>query len=466
MPFITEEQVLDQLRVSVAYAVMLRRKASVDAGTYLLGFLDIANQIGGRGEFGTNRLGSAARTRRQLAVSLSEARSWLAANYLQWATHPDVGRPISGDNATQLAIDELQRYMVRVGYRIPSRQFSFGTPTAVGPTSGDGIWRRLNVDKDGLVFEAQFADVKQAECVRDQNLGGVRGAEVFEVRGTQGALDILEDRGVGGSVTMAPPRIEEIAQIITNPHFSAGASAAAPSGWSVSGAVVRDTDLAYTFRNFPNDPTPASVVVPAGASLSQLVIGTGSRLATSKPWYVCLRCNNGKGGFNGIVRMTLGTQSVDLDFSALGTVNTWRALELGLGTNAWYENFMTDNLTLTIQCVGGTGGTSVNVDDLIFCAWRPFSGGYYMPRPGNTPWLRGDLFQWQDTENLATGLIQRETWRFLRRHLPSVDATGSGILSGGSIVLSGVSGGALTLIADPLLTHATLAAQVGADVPI
>lgn len=445
MAFITRDQAINQLRAEVALARWLREYTEMLSGTHLLGWLDIRERLG-RGDYSGGRTVAAAQTRAFLASALNERRSALGGCMLEWAHIDEIGRAV-GSNVG-LAFSEIWDWMVANGERVESREFTFGVPTVVAST-GNGIIYRCNVDPDGVTFEAQTADTKRAICVRDQNTGRQRYQEQFEFLGREGPRDYCETRGVGDRGLIDLPTYEEKSVLLNNPHFSAYSAAGVPTAWTRVGAPV--IDAVNTVCDREDEPTPASLAMVPGDAVYQAVPFRGA-FRTDVPYFFAVRFNRSVGTATGTLRLTLGAVTYDVNLTTAGA--GWQDAVLGYvaspiitSTDIWYANFLADEMTARIDFVAAGGGGTVRIDDVTLVPWPFWDGCFLFPRTGTTPWMVDDELTWDDTEELDTGHINRELWRFRRRTLPA--ATGTAVT-----------------IADPALTsHTTLMNQVGLTIP-
>lgn len=329
----------------------------------------------------------------------------------------------------QLILNRLYQDFIDNTLRVNSRQFTFGTPSAITGT-GNGVIFRLTKDENNFDLEAQHPDLKTAECIRDQNSGASKFEEVFEIRGQTPGKDAL---AVSGSGLVAEIRaVSARDSQLLNPSFSTfvGTSGTPTTitNWTssitVSGNYTMEQLTANVYRGFPGDTTPTALRIKATATLSQKISLRGYSVDPAIPHVLQLAYNREIGSATGTLLVRMGNVNTSVAISAQTGWNILR-VPSSFGQNNWFKNFDEQDLDISIEWTRTAG--DIIIDDVLFVQMTKFDGSWYVILPDtstSTPFLRGDKSTWSDTAANENG-IQYWLWRGFDRYLPS--ATGGSV---------------------------------------
>jgi hypothetical protein len=256
----TEGQVQTQWQNGIAMIMKLWQAGRTDALTNIIARLDTLVQSA-NSDFAPNIVGMGQTIRNSLANIVGMHASVLMPHIQSYNKHVYNYPNLSDINEM---IDNLFTRWHAGTVRIPSRQFTFGTPAAGGANVGNGQVLRLNKDKYNYDMENQHADSKRFTCLRDVNLGTAKWEEAFELRGYDAGIDELDMIGSGLVKEVAAFSARD--SLLLNPSFSSysGALPSTPTditNWVCSpavGAANYEIDETNYFRDFLGDTTPRS----------------------------------------------------------------------------------------------------------------------------------------------------------------------------------------------------------------
>lgn len=358
-----------------------------------------------------------------------------------WGRFLDVPSTASIDDI----LDAMTDYFDANSEAVASRVFVRGAVAAGGSNVGSGTVHRVTVDALGYAIENSTAEVKTFRCIEDANTGGARNAETFSVRG-QTAIDAVElvngGSGVNGTLTAVRPEDG----LILNPSFDEfGGDAATPdslTNWIVATSgtsalagdgsdVVFDSSLSYLPAP-DGDTTVYAMTVKITETFSQRLDVGGAALPIFGPIFAQLAWNRDGGSLTGTIALHVGANSNSVTLAAQSGWQTLNYLATPDSSSAWYLSSAEEALDVRIV-ITKTGGTSVDIDDLIVAAYNFLDGCWWIITPGATPFRAGalaqsggDTFTFTDTETGSE--IQRIIWELYGRYLPHA--------TGGSITIS------------------------------
>ena len=306
---------------------------------------------------------------------------------------------------------------------VNSREFTFGGPSAGGGNIGDGVIKRLNIDRGGFDIENQTPDEKIATVIRDQNSNSRLHEELLQFRGETRGKDALQVTGSGRITNIRAKSANN--SLLLNSSFTGFDGVVGASGltdltnWVVNSGgftnIEATTTTADIYRNIEGEAIPAALKFTGNEKITQKLTIKGTELNPARPYYLQIAINrsNGVGG-DGTVTIRMGTNSANV---VLAAQSGYFVLSLALDTNLWFENFNEDDIDIEIELSGNTVG-DVLIDDVLFLQFEPFDGSWYLPIGGATAWLRDDVFTWTDTA-LDVAILQRWFWRAFGVYLPS-----------------------------------------------
>lgn len=388
--------------------------------------------------------------RQQLAAVLSQEniRNALVPYLRQMAVA--INSPDANTNAGVESIwEDLYDYMAATPETVLSRQFTYGAPSAGGSNTGNGSLIRLTVDEEGFDLEGWWPDVYTATCIRDARQTGSSGDEVWQIEGTDAALDELKRTGSGlvkKDVQIKALTGRDAVRYLRNPSFNlytgddpavgSPDSPTAISGWTTTSGNFTNVliDLDTVYRATTGDPANASIRFNGNDGISQDLVAQGIQLDFEVPYVVRVRVYR-RASCDGTLTIALGAVSRAVTMSTL-TDDAWNNVDLVAtpGANNWPANFNQNALTFSLTLASRTTG-SCNADDITI---HPFTrigrgndqrrgrgsmGTYVAFVGGSTPWTKGDTFTMTDTE---VGAVNQE--HFARAHLgylPHADSSPS-----------------------------------------
>lgn len=343
---------------------------------------------------------------------------------------------------------DLFDYMHTSGEFIKSRQFVMGDPLAAGGNTGDGEISRCVIDDRGYTMEGWFADSFTAECTSDSNQLGVQFEELFQVKGQNSSIDNLKRSGSGLDVEIAAWSENDTETFVTNPGFEefAGNTPTAGNpetpttlaGWTpASGGFTNlQVQVDQLWRTPPGSTKSFSVEFTDNETLSQALVAiNGTEIDQNFPHRVGIALYR-KSSCDGQFLLKLGQITRHIVLSSLNNnAWTWIWLRATADKYNWYENFKTNDLTLSYQLISRTTGSIVLDGGLMGPmvliggaegVGRGAMGTFIFARSGQTPFvggaggLTGDSFTWADSE---TGSVNQ---RWLAEgdvgYLPSTSA--------------------------------------------
>jgi hypothetical protein len=309
---------------------------------------------------------------------------------------------------------------------IPGRQFTIDTPVASGANVGDGAILRLNTDRWGYCIENQHADAKVAACVADRQSGTNQHEESFEFRGETAPKDSIELTGSGLVQTVKALSASDSRAFLSNPSFEefSGTITALTdlTGWDVTGNLA-NLNLSETvfYRGWGGITTPRSLRFLDSDEITQPFSLQNASFSADVPYVAQVAYYVDATVSGGSITLSMGTASATA-LLASGAGAGWQLLQLPIGENSWFDNFNETDPVFRIEIDSMAGGT-VYVDDMIVAPFTQFDGSWYAVIGGPTAFLRGDEFNWADTETGAK--IQTWFYRAFGAYLPH--ATGGGI---------------------------------------
>lgn len=333
---------------------------------------------------------------------------------------------------------KLRDYMIANGYSVQERNINFPTITAGGGNVGNGLIRRLVVDKDAKELEGLFMEAKTAICRLDQNQVQ-KHAEVFEFRGVEAEQDYLAVLGSGMSASIAAVNAgaNGSQRFIQNPSFETytgtAPTAGSPStpssttqitGWTLTSAanarVLLDTPSPY--RGYPGDG------VASGTSLYAVRFSDNNKIVqtpglTVKPtWnpdtpYWMQVAVYRESNCDGNIILRFGNTSRTVAMSGL-TNSAWNVVGLTLDDDLWYQTFKEADLTIEVELASRTTGSCV-IDDVIISPFTNVDGSWYIVVGGSTPFLYNDTFTWTDALTGSDAVVQYWWWRAGWGYLPA-----------------------------------------------
>jgi hypothetical protein len=309
---------------------------------------------------------------------------------------------------------------------VPSRELTFGAPSAVAGTVGNGIVHRLTKDWNDYDTEACRVETKTAIVRSDQNSGTRKHAELWEIYGQQPSLDSLGlfPRGTGplGTILSRHAGSGQGGSLLRNSSFD-NFGAGTFSGWEPVGAVVEDPNF---YRTTPGqDPGLArSAAMAPGSLLAQAVETQIRSVAVNTPYFLRVMLNASQYGASGPFSLRIGSQTFTVpDVGALPP--GWNEVTFPATSVNWLRNWNVNDAEVVLDFTGG-GGANLLVDDAIFTPWDEIDGTFLVITGGNVPFMLDDSYLIDDTQADATkGLRNYWTYRAGFGYLPHDNGGGS-----------------------------------------
>lgn len=327
-----------------------------------------------------------------------------------------------------LLLAGIRQAMADDPFHIPARGLTYGAPAAVGTPAGNGVIRRLTVDKDGYDLPAT-PELLSFEVERDQTSGAQKFAEVFRVRGrpprSSQSFNRLDWTGSGLDVELTALH-DQSSALLDNPSFerhdqtaddTSPGSTTAIGGWEISGGDASGIKLrsasTHVYRppfQHPDGLDHWSVEFAANRKLTQRLRAANLRAQFPRDVPVFLRVAVArKASATGTLKLRLGTVTIELDVSTL-TNDVWHHLVLSTDELAYYDNFSADDLEAEIEMTSLATGTVV-VDDTVLSLWTRIGGSFWVADGGDDAWLAGDRYEAATTEPNPRSLLAYELWR-------------------------------------------------------
>lgn len=327
----------------------------------------------------------------------------------------------SGSVDDALALRAIRQYMVDNSKTLNSNEHTYDTSSAGSPT-GTGATYRITVDPDAKTLDCLGADDKTFYCLKDQNSGVSKHAEVFEVRREDQNPDGLQWVG-GGLPTQIVSMHAKTANILVNPSFEVGAvanntaltSTGQLTGWDLTTAsnIKTYSSATYVYRGYGNDTgvTHYGIEFTASDTLIQVVKteNPGATFLERTP-YRCQIAWQRKSSATGTLTLHLGAESKAVDIST-GTNDVWNILAIDLDDDAYFQSFNENALDVKIQMASLATGTLV-VDDLVLAPMTNIDGTWWCVVGGATPWKRGDTLAYtSDAFGATRATLSYWLWR-------------------------------------------------------
>lgn len=333
------------------------------------------------------------------------------------------------------AYARLHRYMHENSKTFNDRDWTRGSMTAGGSNVGTGVPGRLTVDWEA--YNLQFGDVETTtfECVRDQSMGVLKGAEEFEVRGEDASKDLLDVQGSGmrGSrIFVMHAGSGEGGSRLQNASFAASFSGTGTDkipGWTISGTAANITqDTSSPYNTPPGVTTAASLLfaVDAGTNIvsQALTVQNIDVLSERTPWMfmVAYQCQNA--GCTGTLTLTMGSKTKALTIGGVGDTS-WHVLQFSYDKNLYYRNWRQDAPVCSISVANLAVGT-FKVSNAIFAPLTYVNGTWVWFPGGATAFLQRDVFTAANTGPTAAGseVMFAANWARLPMSLPTATAAG------------------------------------------
>lgn len=338
-----------------------------------------------------------------------------------------IGKPLGLSSAEKLY--HLKQYMDDNSYTVKSRNFTFGTPTANGSNTGDGVILRLTEDEFGYDLEGGFVEAKSYRILQDgtDNLN-YRNNE----RGRFYGQPRLNNFGIGNmaasGISQAVNVISETSGKLTNASFTSAPNVSGAttifSGWTVGTPANVSADTSAYFRQNPNVTTPVSAKFTGTSTLTQTL--RNIPIDPNIPYILTFVYNREVGSATGVkFDITLG--SVTKSTVLAGTETGWNRVSLNLDSNLWPRNWSTDQPAVEFELTAITGGYLL-IDEIILYPMDKVDASYYAVIGGATPFSastvisgdgKGDLFEWTDSLVGSDSILNRFVGLIYRDSLPS-----------------------------------------------
>lgn len=306
----------------------------------------------------------------------------------------------SSGNVVDMAA-RVHRYMHDNSYTFNDRNLTVAaTGSAGGSNVGNGTLSVLAVDWEGYNLQCPTAETKTWECVRDQNLGQLKGNEVFQVRGQDRSKDWLDWTGSGILTTAYAMHAGSGTggSVLRNSSWDSAFSGTGTDkipGWTIAGTASKITaDTSNTYRAAPGASTSQALAFENDAAATNQVYQALSStrisaLGERTPWQCQVAYKHSAGSITGTLNVKLGNQTLAVDLS--GATTAWQIASLPYDKNLYYRNWKEDAPDIEVEVVNLSAGT-LYVDDLIFAPLTLVDGLWWWLVGGSTAFLQRDLF--------------------------------------------------------------------------
>ncbi|MBX3467182.1 MAG: hypothetical protein KF878_09835 [Planctomycetes bacterium] len=300
----------------------------------------------------------------------------------------------------------VRQFMVDEAETIKRRALTFDTPAA-GSNTGNGAIYRVTVDKDGHPLPTG-PEAKLARITKDAQSEARKHAEVFTFTGAPEGQDNLAWEGSGFSteIETAHPLSS---RLVRNPSFdtngataddSTPSSATAINSWTLGDPAHFKLRSAagYAYASYPGAPqTLWGLEFVGSGTISQVVTRENPAAAfrTDRPYFVGIRYRR-KANATGTLHLDLGASTASVDLSTAPN-DQWAILFIPLDAAAYFQQFNETDLAVKVRVTSLATGTVV-VDHLVAVEMENVDGTFYLPVGGDTAFLAGDSFAWEDTE--------------------------------------------------------------------
>lgn len=400
----TEDQIQDAIGEGFLVADFLRNEGAVVFDSFLRRYENFIESVGTfQGPRAASALSGMSAVRGAYNNAVNSTPSWLAPLLREYAYVLD----FSDTDVTRI-MQSLYADFVENGKRIKSRQFTYGTVTAVGSPAGNGVIYRLTKDENGFDIENTYAQTVTFECVNDQNSGGVKFKENFRFRGGAATTDNIIIEGSDSDQTYPGISSDDSASYFQNCSFSSmnGTGTTKFDFWTISaGAHANFTqDTTNYFQVTPGDPVAASLSIAGNGTIEQAFSLNNTQFAAGTPFILRVPYNGEIGTLNAGAQIWLraGEQVKIVTYASEAG---WNFVVMELSDRAWYKKFAKNGGTISVEIHGYVSG-SVKIDNIIVAPMIPFDGLWYAPCAGSTPFKVGDNYYCTDTA-IEDAILQR-----------------------------------------------------------
>lgn len=299
----------------------------------------------------------------------------------------------------------IHRYMHEQSKSFNDRNWTRGSASAGGGNVGTGTLVRLTVDWEAYNLQGGHVETKTWECIQDQNLGVLKGAEVFRVAGEDASKDNLDYQGSGLSafVTAKHSGTGSGASVLQNSSWDATFSGTGTDkipGWTIGGTAAKITAGTSGFRTAPGASAQGTLVFDNDAAATNevtqaLSLRRLSAFGERVPWMLQVAYKKSSGAATGTLNLKMGNKTTALDLSTIADTN-WHVLQFTIDKNVYYRNWKEDAPDIEVEVVNLSAGT-LTLDDLIFATWDMIDGTYWWLTGGATAFLLRDSFTTADS---------------------------------------------------------------------
>ena len=335
------------------------------------------------------------------------------------------------------AYARVARYMHEQSFTFNDRNWTRGAASAGGGNVGTGTVARLTVDWEGYNIQGGHVETKTLECSRDQNLGVLKGAEMFEVRGEDRSKDLLDYQGSGirAEIYCMHAGVGTGGSYAQNSSFDSafvGSDTAKVPGWTIGGTAGNVTyDSTDSFCPAPGSSVNACVVIAAAAGVTELTqlltVKNIDALGERTPWMMEVAYKKSSAGATGTLNLKMGSKTTALDLSTVGDTN-WHVLQFTIDKNVYYRNWKQDAPDLEIEVDTLSAGT-LKLDAFKFAPWTRIDWAWLWVSGGATAFLQRDSFTIADSGPAASTseMMFAADWAGVPVNLPSNNAGGETI---------------------------------------
>lgn len=317
----------------------------------------------------------------------------------------------------------IHRYMAANAVDFNDRNQTIPTSgTPGGGNVGDGTVEVLKVDHEAFPLQTPTTETKTLECVQDQNLGRLKNAEVFEMRGIAASKDNLDEKGSGIRQRVFSMHAGAGAggSVLQNSSFDSAFSGSGTDkipGWTIAGTAAKITlDTSNTYRSVPGASSDGALAFADDAAATNQVTQALSvrrinALSERTPWMMQCAYKHSAGSITGTLNLKMGNKTESIDLS--GATTSYQVALFARDKDLYYRNWREDAPDIEIEVVNLSAGT-LYIDDVIFAPMTLIDGLWWWLAGGGTAFLERDVFTHAVTGGAMADAEMMGSWRWAR----------------------------------------------------
>lgn len=338
----------------------------------------------------------------------------------------------------------IHRYMHDNSYSFNDRDLTVAaTGTAGGSNVGTGTLDVLAVDWEAYNLQHAHSETKTWECIRDQNLGALKNAEVFQVYGEDASKDRVEETGSGMRTLTDARGLPLVARHcgagaggtpLQNAGFDQAFSGTGTDkipGWTIgstAGDVTSTTSTVY--RTEPGVTTSRALQIASGSDeiTQALSVQRINAIGERVPWQFSVAVKKTGSGDTGTLTLKMGSQSQAINLAnSPHNTTSWVVASMDLDKDLFYRNWREDAPDIEIEWASTSD--VLYLDCVRFAPLYSVGGLWWWLEGGATAFLERDVFThatsggaWADAE-----LMNSARYAQLPVSLPSATSAGETI---------------------------------------